>query len=107
MILALIFLWEGSTKTFQLPCGMLTPILFGVAAITSLSPLGETYNPTLPTDIIFNFDNPAFKQYSLDHHDKGSLRPKAYSFPNSLAFVLPILFRYTGGSQRIHQFSNL
>lgn len=40
MLLASIFFWEGSTNMFHLPCGMLTPTLFDVVAITRLSPLG-------------------------------------------------------------------
>lgn len=34
MLLASMYFWEGSTNTFQLPCGMLKPTLFDVATIT-------------------------------------------------------------------------
>lgn len=40
MLLASIFFWEGSTNTFQFACGILTPTLFDVVAITRLNPLG-------------------------------------------------------------------
>lgn len=70
MMLASILFWEGSTNTFQVPYGMITPTLFNVAAITGLLPLGEIFDPTLKSDIEFNFDNPDFKQYIIDHHDK-------------------------------------
>lgn len=49
MLLASLYFWEGSTNTFQLPCGILTPTLFDVATITGLSPLEETFDPTLLT----------------------------------------------------------
>lgn len=47
MLLASIFFWDGSTITFQFPCGMLTPTLLDVAAITRLNPQGENFTPTL------------------------------------------------------------
>lgn len=59
LLLASMYFWEGSTNTFQLPCGMLTPMLFDVAAITGLSPLGETFDPTLATRNTFDFDHPS------------------------------------------------
>lgn len=55
MFLVSIYFWKGSTNTFQLPCGMLTPTLFNMAAITSLSPMGETFDPTLLTESTFSF----------------------------------------------------
>ena len=36
MLLEAIHFWESSTNTFQLPCGMITPTLFDVAAITGV-----------------------------------------------------------------------
>lgn len=45
MLLASIFLWEGSTNTFQFPCGMLTPTLFDVGGIIGLNPISETFTP--------------------------------------------------------------
>src|ERR1044072_4859023 len=46
MLLAAIHFWESSTHTFQIPCGMITPTLFDIAAITGLRPTGQTYDPT-------------------------------------------------------------
>jgi hypothetical protein len=45
MLMAAFHFFEKSTNTFQFRCGMLTPTLFDVAAITGLSPLGKSYNP--------------------------------------------------------------
>ncbi|GAU37340.1 hypothetical protein TSUD_395210 [Trifolium subterraneum] len=47
MIIAALHFFESSTNTFQFECGMMTPTLFDVAAITSLPPTGDTYDPTL------------------------------------------------------------
>lgn len=69
MLLASMYFWEGLTNTFQLPCGMLTPTFFDVAAITGLSPLGETFDPTLPTETTFSFSQAIFHNYIKDHHD--------------------------------------
>ena len=67
MLLASIYFWEGSTNTFHLPCGMLTPTLFDVAAITGLSPLGETFDPTLATTNAFDFKRAGVQNYIEDH----------------------------------------
>ncbi|GAU30843.1 hypothetical protein TSUD_365500 [Trifolium subterraneum] len=47
MIIAVLHFFESSTNTFQFECGLMTPTLFDVAAITGLSPTGDTYDPTL------------------------------------------------------------
>ena len=67
-----MYFWEGSTNTFQLPCGMLMPTLFDVEAITGLSPLGETFDPTLPTENTFSFNRASLQNYIEDHHDQDS-----------------------------------
>lgn len=69
MLLASIFFWEGSTNIFYFPCGMLTPNLFDVAAITKISSLGETFDSKLLTEMEFNFSNATITKYILDHHD--------------------------------------
>src|ERR1044072_6654331 len=46
MLLASIHFWESSTNTFQLPCCMITPTLFDIAAITSLRPTAKVFDPT-------------------------------------------------------------
>ena len=38
MITASLYFWDSTYNTFHLPCGMLTPTLFDVAAITGLRP---------------------------------------------------------------------
>lgn len=70
MLLSPLYFWEGSTNTFHLPCGMLTPTLFDVATITGLSPMGETFDPTHSTKIKFSFKCPSLKFYVADHHVK-------------------------------------
>ncbi|GAU34569.1 hypothetical protein TSUD_29150 [Trifolium subterraneum] len=47
MIIAALHFFESSTNTFQFECGMMTPTLFDVAAITGLPLTGDTYDPTL------------------------------------------------------------
>ncbi|XP_058753057.1 uncharacterized protein LOC131626238 [Vicia villosa] len=74
MLLVSIFFWEGSTNTFYFPCGMMTPTLFDMDSITGLSPLGEIFNPTLPTEMEFNFGNATITKYILEHHIKDSTK---------------------------------
>ncbi|CAJ2651849.1 unnamed protein product [Trifolium pratense] len=45
MIIAALRFFGSSTNTFHFECGMMTPTLLDVAAITGLSPLGDTYDP--------------------------------------------------------------
>lgn len=52
---------------------MLMLTLFDVATITGLSPLGDTFNPTLPTETTFSFGRTCLQNYIEDHHDKDSL----------------------------------
>lgn len=70
MLLSLMYLWEGSTNTFWLPCGMLMPTLLDVAAITGFSPLGETFDPTFLTKNTFSFNRASLQNYIEDHHDQ-------------------------------------
>lgn len=72
MLLSSLYFWEGSTNTFHLPRGMLTPTLFDMETITSLSPLGETFDPTHSTKNKFSFKHPSLKLYIVDHHVKDS-----------------------------------
>lgn len=72
LLLASLQFWEASTNTFQLPLGMLTPTLFDVAAITGLSPIGDTFDPTAELRRSFDFSRPGFQNYMEDHFDKES-----------------------------------
>lgn len=44
MLVSSLYLWDNTHYTFHLPCVMVTPILFDMAAITGLKPTGHTYN---------------------------------------------------------------
>src|ERR1044072_8801125 len=44
MLLAALYIWEGSTNTFHTRCGMMTPTLLDVAALTSVKPAGIVFN---------------------------------------------------------------
>lgn len=65
-----IYYWKSTTNIFQLPCGMLTPTLFDVAAITGLCPDGDDFDPTdLDKDTIdFDDNHVGFNKYITDHH---------------------------------------
>ena len=71
--MASLYFWEGSTNTFQLPYGMLTQTLFDVVAITSLSSLGEVFDPTLLMEITFSFSRASLQNHIEDHHNKDSI----------------------------------
>ena len=45
MLIAALYFWNISTNSLHLKCGMLTPTLLDVAAITGLKPIGETFHP--------------------------------------------------------------
>jgi hypothetical protein len=72
MIIAAMHFFESSTNTFHFECGMMTPTLFDVSAITGLSPVGETYDPanTNP-NIEFNYKEKTFQKYILENNQTG------------------------------------
>src|ERR1044072_9726509 len=55
-LLASLYFWDSTYNTFHLPCGMLTPPFFDIAAITGLSPIGETFDPNEDADNLIDFD---------------------------------------------------
>ncbi|XP_058732451.1 uncharacterized protein LOC131603986 [Vicia villosa] len=57
MLVAAVHFWDASHNTFHLPCGMVTPTLFDVAAITGLRPTGEDFDPTEMDDDTIGFNN--------------------------------------------------
>jgi hypothetical protein len=69
MLIAALHFFESSTNTFHFECGMMTPTLFDVAAITGLSPTGETYDPAKAgTSIEFVLGEKTFLKYIQEHH---------------------------------------
>lgn len=47
--------------------------LFYVGSITGRSPLGDTFDPTLPTEATFSFGRASLQNYIEDHHYKDSV----------------------------------
>jgi hypothetical protein len=72
MIIAAMHFFEGSTNTFHFECGMMTPTLFDVSAITGLSPIGETYDPAKTNQSIeFDYKEKTFQKYIQENHRVG------------------------------------
>lgn len=99
MLLALIFFWEGSTNTFQLPCDMLTPTLFDVASITSLNPLGTTFAMTLGIKKEFTIESFGYKNFIIDNHKK--INAKVFDYEH-IAFLAFWLSYYVFCSSSLH-----
>lgn len=108
MLLALMCFWEDSTNTFQLPCGILMPTLFDVVAIIGLSPMIETFDPTLLTKNAFSFNVQVFRIILKTTMIK--ILPKYLTrntLPsNSLALILCILSCLSANSQELHKPGN-
>ncbi|XP_058748016.1 uncharacterized protein LOC131620851 [Vicia villosa] len=70
MLVAAVHFWDASHNTFHLPCGMVTPTLFDVAAITGLRPTGETFDPNdMDNDTIgFNDSQVTYTAFIQKHH---------------------------------------
>lgn len=70
MLVTSLYYWEYTTNTFQLPCGMLTPMLFDVAAITGLLPDGGNFDPNENDEDNIEFDSnyANFTRYIKDYH---------------------------------------
>lgn len=70
MLVASHYYWKSTTNTFQLPCRMLTPTIFDVAAITGLRPDGGNFDPNEQDKDNVEFDNArvGFTRYIGDYH---------------------------------------
>jgi len=70
MLLVALHFWDISTNNLHLKCGMFTPTLLDVAAITRLKPTGETFDlDNCVLDIAFDYRIATFDNYIIDHHD--------------------------------------
>jgi hypothetical protein len=91
MIIAALHFFESSTNTFHFECGMMTPTLFDVAAITGLPPTGATYDPYNASK---NFDvtmnDKTYAKYMAEHH----LDDKEVSDDEHVAFLVLWLSKY-------------
>ncbi|KAH1240879.1 hypothetical protein GmHk_07G018620 [Glycine max] len=68
MLIAAMHFFKSSTNTFQFKCGMMTPTLLDVAALTGLRPSGETYDPTNSSDNIkLVYKENTFSKYIAEH----------------------------------------
>ena len=72
-LLASLYFWDSTYNTFHLPCGMITPTFFDIAAITGLPPTGEAFDPYLESEntIDFNVKNASFSTYIDLYHTDG------------------------------------
>src|SRR3954463_3436150 len=70
MLVASVHFWDASHNTFHLPCGMITPTLFDVAAITGLRPTGKNFDPNdMDNDTIgFNDSQVTYTTFIQKHH---------------------------------------
>src|ERR1051325_3831483 len=70
LLLASLYFWDNTYNIFHLPYGMLTPTFFDIAAITRLSPIGETFDPNEDADNLIDFDvrHASFSKYITFYH---------------------------------------
>ncbi|XP_050874941.1 uncharacterized protein LOC127078535 [Lathyrus oleraceus] len=72
MLVSSLYFWDSTHHTFHLPCGMMTPTLFDISAITGLKHMGETYDPYFLSkdNIGFDTSRAAFTMHIAYYHDK-------------------------------------
>jgi hypothetical protein len=71
LLIAALHFYEKSTNTFQFKCGMLTPTLLDVAAITGLRPNGDHFDPTKTGDKVeLNYKEITFSNYITENMGK-------------------------------------
>jgi hypothetical protein len=71
LLIAALHFYEKSTNTFQFKCGMLTPTLLDVAAITGLRPNGDHFDPTKTGDKVeLNYKENTFSKYIAENMGK-------------------------------------
>jgi len=69
MIIVALHFWNPSTCSLHLKCGMLTPTLLDVAGLTSLKPIGQTFDlDSHVSKLSFDFTKPVYGNFILDHH---------------------------------------
>jgi hypothetical protein len=69
MLLAPLHFWNSSTNSLHLKCGMFTPTLLDVAAITGLKPIGETFDPSKSkSGVTFDFVRATCGPYIKQEH---------------------------------------
>lgn len=76
MLLAALQFWDSSINSFHTKCGMITPTLLDIAAITSLKPTGEVFDCEAVAPISLRFDvgdsrKPTYNNF-IDHHATSS-----------------------------------
>lgn len=76
MLLAALKFWESSTNSFHTKCGMITPTLLDIAAITCLKPTGEVFDWEAVTPVSLKFDvgdsrKPTYNNF-IDYHATSS-----------------------------------
>lgn len=99
MLLASMFFWDGSNNTFQFPCGMLTPCFFDVAAITSVSPLGDIFTLTLETTNEFTIKRFSFNNFIIDNHENKNVEVSDQEHISFLTLWLSYYVFYFGSLQ--------
>lgn len=72
MLVSSLYFWDITHYTFHLPCGMVTPTLFDMAAITGLKPTGYTYDPDVDSiyTIAFSTTRATYSTHISHYHDK-------------------------------------
>ncbi|MCI24512.1 hypothetical protein A2U01_0045696, partial [Trifolium medium] len=71
MLIAAIHFFEKSTNTFQFKCGMMTPTLLDVAAITGLRPTGGVYDlANANKNIAFVINKEAYSKYVAEEQGR-------------------------------------
>lgn len=72
LLVSSLYFWDSTHYTFDLPCGMVTPTLFGITAITWLKPTGNTYDPDVESDdfIAFSTSKAAYSTHIAYYNDK-------------------------------------
>jgi len=88
MLLAALHFWNSSTNSLHLKCGMLTPTLLYIEAITGLKPTGEAFDPSVhESSVTFMFDKnrATGAHYITDHHKSNDTEHLAF-----LTYWLPM-----------------
>jgi len=92
MIIAALHFWNPSTCSLHLKPGMLTPTRLDVAGLTSLKPVGQTFDPdSHVSELSFDFTRPAYGNFILDRHVTSSAK---VSDIEHIAFLTYLLSMY-------------
>jgi len=108
ILIATLHFWNTSSSSLHLKCGMLTPTLLDVAAITGLKPTSSTFDPEgYESELSFDFNRFAYGIFIKEQHKTESVEVTVKEHVAFLTYWLSMYIFYTRSIQVVKGYKNL